>query len=517
MINRLPRFAETKLQNLCAEAGALCHEVTEDESGWDYLVEFPPKPHAGPAESAPPNAASYVQVKSTETAQMSCRIKLSNALRAAQSPQPWFIVFMKAHKKTHGVTIYAIHFWEDLIRRTLEAVRKAEVKGTPLNRATLPIRFGAGDNKTNNLISWMQQSIDAVKPEYDEVKRSLFKTVGFESGYGEGTLTVQASNEEEIIKNFLGLGEGLRVQHFSFTPSRFGIPASAPEVEATEGTVVITPSHVGDVEVRVRSHASAHPIVMPGKAYVLNIPGMDDGFKRLRFSAAFLDLIWKIGGATDFSIRFDHNLKHDLVTLENYTTMNEWLTRGAIDVQVWRDGMRAFAGALQVDPAKLWPNWKIAASASRLLRAVAGPSSGVTVSLRELSKASGSQTFAEIWDTPSFRVEFNHTPDVPSALTSVVYWFHLHVGEHAFYALVLRAVREDVVVGGKRVITAGQGRLLENFVLTRPNAEDRAMMKSDYERHLARLEASETPIGFGDLRDFITRSAAERLTKQVIE
>lgn len=51
MIKRLPRYAELKLQSLCAEAGALCHGVDEDESGWDCLIEFPEKDFPGPADA----------------------------------------------------------------------------------------------------------------------------------------------------------------------------------------------------------------------------------------------------------------------------------------------------------------------------------------------------------------------------------------------------------------------------------------------------------------------------------
>ena len=60
MIKRLPRYAETELQRLCAKAGALCHAVDEDESGWDRLIEFPEKEFPGPADTRPPRAVAYV-------------------------------------------------------------------------------------------------------------------------------------------------------------------------------------------------------------------------------------------------------------------------------------------------------------------------------------------------------------------------------------------------------------------------------------------------------------------------
>ena len=93
MVVRVPRFAELRLQTLCAEAGTLSHKVDEDERGWDFHIEFDFKPFDGPADMRPHPSSAYVQVKSARKAKSYCQIKLSNALLAAQSSQPWFIVF----------------------------------------------------------------------------------------------------------------------------------------------------------------------------------------------------------------------------------------------------------------------------------------------------------------------------------------------------------------------------------------------------------------------------------------
>src|SRR4051794_2524556 len=114
MIRRLPRYAETELQRLCAKAGALCHAVDEDESGWDRLIEFPEKDFPGPADTRPPRLVAYGQVKSVEKGSLTCRVKLSNALRAAQSPQPWFIVLVTGETHRHPSRVFAVHVWDDL-------------------------------------------------------------------------------------------------------------------------------------------------------------------------------------------------------------------------------------------------------------------------------------------------------------------------------------------------------------------------------------------------------------------
>jgi hypothetical protein len=236
MIKRFPRYAEKKLQILCAAAGALCHEVDEDESGWDALIELPTKSYSGPADTHPPRSSAYVQVKSTQNRHPRCQVKLSNALRAAQSPQPWFIVLVTAKSQNRPVKLYAVHVWEELIKKTLEAVRRAENEGQLLHRRLLTIPFTESDEKRDDqLIQWMQDSIDAVKPEYDLAKRAINQTAGYEQGSGTGLLTITANTEQEILNNFLGLGDGLRVSRFTFTPSRFGIASPKPVIDVETG------------------------------------------------------------------------------------------------------------------------------------------------------------------------------------------------------------------------------------------------------------------------------------------
>jgi hypothetical protein len=229
VIERLPRYAETELQRLCAKAGALCHSVDEDESGWDRLVEFPEKELLGPADTRPPRAVAYVQVKSVEKGALTCRVKLTNALRAAQSPQPWFIMLVTGEMREQPSRIYAVHVWEELIRRTLKAVRRAHNEGRSLNKSSLTIRFSQGDEKGDGLVQWMQDAIDAVSPDYEAAKRAINRTAGYEDGYGDAALTIEADNEEEILKNLLGLGKVASHQqvHFHAEPVRNPIASAA--------------------------------------------------------------------------------------------------------------------------------------------------------------------------------------------------------------------------------------------------------------------------------------------------
>ena len=118
-IKRLARYAETSFASLCALGGALCHESQEDENGWDYHVELPEDESIGPADTAPPGKHAYIQVKSTRNARLSCSVKLSNALKAARSRDPWFVVLMV--DAAPQPKIYAVHIWTETMKDWLKA------------------------------------------------------------------------------------------------------------------------------------------------------------------------------------------------------------------------------------------------------------------------------------------------------------------------------------------------------------------------------------------------------------
>jgi hypothetical protein len=509
MIRRLPRYAELRLQTLCAEAGALCHGVDEDESGWDCLIEFPEADFAGPPDARPPRAVAYAQVKSVTKRSLSCRVKLSNALRAAQSPQPWFVVLVTAGNNIQPPRVYAVHVWEELIRRTLEAARRSENGKRPLHKIWLPIRFRPSDEKEANLLKWMQAEIDAAGPEYEAAKRSINRTAGYEDGCGHAVMTIEAKSQEEIRDNFLGLGEGLRVNKFRFTPSRFGISSPAPQIDMSSGIIHITPNPAGEIEIRLRSPASSRTIDLPGHVYGGVIPGVPDEKKRLRFSAGFFELLWQPVGDSEFRTNLDGQDKHDLATIDDYCVLNELLAAGPIDLQIWSKGKRLIVGTLRHKDMQTDRVWKTLASALRLLRSIAGRHQ-VKVSLGDLFLSTGLKTFSDVADAGSLRIEFEPLSNTPSEpFTTMLYWCDVDVGDYAFCAVIERAVVEDIMIDGRRRVTAREHRCIDSYVLTKPSEADRKMMEADYQRHLSRLKETGSPLDLANLREFIA-ACAER-------
>ncbi|MBY6264209.1 hypothetical protein EI613_20130 [Azospirillum sp. 412522] len=514
MIKRLPRYAEIELQRLCAKAGALCHAVDEDESGWDRLIEFPEKVFLGPADMRPPRAVAYAQVKSVENGAPVCRVKLSNALRAAQSPQPWFIVLVTGETHNQPSKVFAVHVWDDLICRTLEAVRRAHNDRRSLHKCSLTIRFRSEDEVGERLVQWMQEAIDAVQPAYESSKRFINTTAGYEDGYGTGLLTVEGEDEEEILNNFLGLGTGLRVNNFTFTPSRFGIPLSSPEIDISEGVVYIEPHPKGDIEIRLRSTASARTIVQQGHAYGIGLPGIPDHQKRIRFSAGFVEVLCALDGHAEFTAHLNSREKHKLTTLEDYAALNEWLKAGPVNLQVWTNGKRVIASTLnnRTDNTGIdWPNFS---SALRLLRLIAG-NQDPEISLHDLCLASGLGTFSNVADSRSLRLEFDPLAFMPTRpATAILFWLCFDIGEYSFYAMADWPVIEDVMINNKkRRVTASKGQIVESYVLRNPSEEERGMMERDYRYYCDNIAKGGVPLEMGNLYEFILSCQRNNITE----
>ena len=114
-----------------------------------------------------------------------------------------------ARARSH--TIYVVHFWDDLIRRTLERVRRAHNEKAKLHKRTISIRFCDADEHTDHPVAWMQQVLEKVNPDYKS-RRLDRNAAGYEDGfYGNIQLEFTATRDE-VLANFLGLGEGLPIK-----------------------------------------------------------------------------------------------------------------------------------------------------------------------------------------------------------------------------------------------------------------------------------------------------------------
>lgn len=505
LIKRLPQYAERKFSLLCSAAGARAHKAEEDEGGWDYLVELPEQKHIGPADTHPPTTSAYVQVKSKSGNQLSCRIKLSNALRAAQSRQPWFVVFIVLDADGGRTRTYAVHIWSGLMATILKKVREAENANQQLHKRTVTLKFESSDERGDGLIEWMQGCIAAIGERYEETKKDLHKNIGYEESAGLGEVTIEATNTDEIVDGFLGLGSGLKLTKFTYTPSRFGIPDTTPKIEWREvGRLFVTPDPVGECQIRVRS--SMGSVALQGKVYSFAPPGRPEEEGRLRFSAKFLDAISTVPSQTiRFNLKCDFDEIVDLRTLSQFCTVRAWVGKERIEMQIWSRGNCILSGQMNSQITDPHDKWFQLAAFLTFLRKVAGSSEQkVKLTLGEVA-AVGQQVrlFRSFNEEANFRMEFFPFEETQDKITSLIYYSRAKIGKWTFCVLARRVVASDVTVeAGKRQITSGKPTFVDSYVLENATPEQEQMLQSDYARYLDRLKSEENTLGIGDIIAF---------------
>ena len=217
------------------------------------------------------------------------------------------------------------------------------------------------------------------------------------------------------------------------------------------------------------------------------------------------------GAYLEVSAHLDGDEKHSLATIEDYVALNEWLEEGPVEMQVWAEGRRVIGRTVNRGNSSLTFDWRSLSSALRLLRSLAG-NQNPEIRLKDLYGASGLATFSDIADAASLQVQLDRLAYASlEPFTSILYWFHIDVGNLSFFGMAEWLVVEDVVIDvDKRRVTARSGRIVESYFLQGPSDFDREVLARDYERRKDRLARGGVPLGLGDLRSFICASAGTR-------
>ncbi|MEO9299315.1 hypothetical protein [Devosia alba] len=496
-MTRLPPFAERHFAAMVSEYDGLCHGVEEDESGWDYLVELPAREYDGAADSQPPRQRAFVQVKSIQGAKASVPITLSNLLKSAQDPNPWFIVLIKKRQGTP--VLYIKHFWKHLIASSLIAIRKAEVEGAKLNKRTMSVSFSEDDIVTHDFIRWMQDRIDE-SDDYLVEKRSFYTNVGHENGYGTGRMLFTDHTTDEIFKEFLGMGNGLRISSFEYVPERFSLPDYSRKISETGGTVHITAQPQGTCEVRFRSSPIDPAFSMTGTMY--SVPFAPDA--PIRVSAPPVELLFSPKRVSlDMAMRFGEPLPLD--HWHAYSRLKLWSMKGPLQVELWRNGRKHDASILIDRQTGQNLDWDKLYGLSETIRAIAADRkvTDLSFSLPDINAHISDLGYLFQSRAPSVRFECEAHAPLKLGVTSFLHYSLADLAGWTFGHLIRRTVLKDVIDGDRRIITAGPFKILETYAFRDAGPEERALVQDDYMRVLTALEKTEHPLGFGEFGTYV--------------
>ena len=226
---------------LCTDAGITCNKSTEDDHGWDFLIEYVPKEDIGlPADKRSGPRQVLVQVKCTQNPAPRTRLKVSNALKLTNSDLPCFVVLFYLPHDGEEWKIYAKHVWTETMRHALRRGRKLTKTNSSVSRAKLTMRFDQTDEHTLDLLDWIVSTVEGEEQGYGELKRRLKDSLGYEkAGYRAEITLGPLSGFEDIVDHQLKIKPHLPVSQFKLIDARFGIDTPVPQGEMGRGHIAL--------------------------------------------------------------------------------------------------------------------------------------------------------------------------------------------------------------------------------------------------------------------------------------
>lgn len=485
---RIGKSAERLFSTMCSDAGLLCHSATEDEMGWDFLVEFPPHDYCGPAENAPAGSRAYVQIKSTSQKSPQTRIKLSNARHSSNHSDPWFLIFYHYIDDQNHI-IYAKHFWKDLIYNSLKLSRKADLDGHKLNKKYLIVKFDHDDEHTDDLFSWMEMEISQYGSSYNQEKIKLTRTLGYEESYGSGKITFSAQNEDVFIRQLLGMGDGIDIKEFEYTPSRFGLSQESPPIKFQGGIANIIPVEFRACKLVLRGKNSFSTINLDGKLYSTGLGKYDNKFQVFRVSTSFFETIWRMNGESTFDLLFDLDQIMPISEIEDISKIMTWFHLGEVDVQLWIDEKRVLGSEMTVHNPGSIKNWSFLNEVSHFFRTFFNTKTHISprTILSNLERLFEIKNLIEI---NNFSIDFHLNQGFLSENKNIinvenfVYSIVEPFGNEICFSVIYRKVNDFNINEENAIFTIGEADILTSYSLPcdQENLEDQ--LQSDFHRLL---------------------------------
>lgn len=342
-MSRQGRHGEWKFGEICttpgADVGAVVNKASDDQHGWDLLVELePPFSKSLPADLQTRVVQSAVQVKTTRSTSSAARLKLSNAVKAAKSPLPCFVFLLRYTDANAEPEVFGRHVWLAEIRRWLQRARETEVSGeTDIRKLQVAMTFRAQDKIETSPADWMWSQIEAFGQGYAAEKSEIVRTVGYEECSAVGTFNIgPLSSAGEIVAHEIGLSDDLPVSSAIIHDVRFGIKSRNPLMPTGPGRLSIqSDGKPVSIELINKNNES---ITIPGQAWVPSVVSVGHPEFRLRVKAGFIDVSLPSGKSdirTNFTLSY--NQRQPLVQQVGFLSLASWSSEGPVSLAVSTD------------------------------------------------------------------------------------------------------------------------------------------------------------------------------------
>ncbi|MFC1763622.1 hypothetical protein ACFL6U_16280 [Planctomycetota bacterium] len=244
-------MGERMFETWCSSVGLTANASRIDKTGWDYLVEFPATHEhepGRPADLAPPALECRIQVKATDKNRKKWAISLKNLERLVKTHMPTFVCVLDFDGKDAPHAGYLVHVGEDVIRRTLQRLRRlVQGGGKDTKSSTVTLTCKDSDRLQYPTGAGLKQAIESHIPDgfgkYQIWKNKLLETLGYENG--QGYLNVQFSSSDpvrDLIDLSLGLRKSIKAKNVSMHDTRFKVDRVLPGFPKAGGELSMSPA-----------------------------------------------------------------------------------------------------------------------------------------------------------------------------------------------------------------------------------------------------------------------------------
>lgn len=482
---------------------AVVNPALDDQHGWDHMLEItPPQNNALPADLQTHVISCFAQIKTTRGKKVETTVKLSNAVKAAKSPLPSF-VFLFHYNKAGKSVLYGKHIWKDEIRHYLKRAREA--RDAPLHKKTVTVKFTAANRLSCNPVDWVLAVLATCGGDaYTLEKRKYVDSVGYEMGTHTGNFELgPLKSHADIVMHEIGLLADLPVTSLKLFDTRFGIKASAPLEELTDGRVSFT-REGRPVTVKLRS-SNGDEIELPGLVWAPSTVPLGHPEFRIRMKAGYIDIVIKPRNidnrqTTQLNIEFDLQEERPFIEQAGLLALTNWSSFGPVSVSVEVEQGQLFDGTINLNaPLETWAKecWVCAQYFFKILGSVRCKTSSIAL-LNFHGFMRDYFALASLQDSNSIRFEALFESEI-SEFSKLVGYSYGQFGDWTFGAIHEFEVVSQLQEDEKLTVYMTKPKISQKFVFARPLAQSIEHIARDFQSFLARQAVPVATFNDGDL------------------
>jgi hypothetical protein len=505
--DEIGKIGQKKFSLLCSDASVVCNKSDEDERGWDFFIQYPEtRQPEKPLDLRKAARSALVQVKTTRSADRTVQLSLSNALRMAESREPFFIILVRLAAEEQQEAFFVRHVWREEIEKTLRAVRQADSEGDDaLYLRTISFTLDESE-ATADPLATITARIDEIGGLYAEAKKKLFDTVGFEDGYGTAEIILEVESADDVLDLQIGLRDSLAFTRIVYRSNRFGIDSGKPEIDRTDGRLFVDPAPRHGT-LRLCSSAGEE-IFTPALVTGVVLPGGDPLMRKSRIVASCVELIILGSGKTQAKAHLATSAPALLQTIELFGQLVQWRGTGPISLTLHMDGESKSVGAIDLDnDLGVDLGWIDIGKAAGILKKVAATAmlNAIEISPLEINDARADlQLMTYLVGPHRHHMSFPKQTAFDRPWKALLSSLAIKVGGWSFGVVVQWPVVHDTEIDSTRQLTFDPPRILAAEASSASDVDEKITRRRD--EIVARMP--DTVLNVGDFSEYYRRATS---------